>query len=175
MTLRPTTRYKKTNRRQSSRQVIEKSANTRMQTDHDHWTTELIIASKTEAGREVVDQILAEMRRRSWPEGDLFSVHLALEEAFANAIKHGNQMDETKSIEVHCQVGDDQITIGLKDEGNGFAPDHLPDPTLDENLSCPSGRGVMLMRSFMSVVSYNDAGNSVTMQKQRTTGSDDAE
>lgn len=146
-----------------------------MQTDHDPWTTELTIASKAEAGREVVDQILAEMQRRSWPDGDLFSVNLAIEEALANAIKHGNQMDETKSIEVHCLVDDDQVTVGLKDEGSGFAPDDLADPTLDENLACPSGRGVMLMRSFMSVVSYNDAGNSVTMQKQRTTGSDDAE
>ncbi|MCL4211472.1 MAG: ATP-binding protein [Phycisphaerales bacterium] len=54
------------------------------------------------------------------------------------------------------------------DEGSGFVPDAVPDPTLDENIVIPSGRGLMLMRAYMSEVCYNDRGNRVYLRYNRS-------
>ena len=139
-----------------------------MHTQNSAWMKETSIPSNTDAGRIVVEEILAEMRHKEWPEEDIFAVHLALEEALVNAIKHGNQLDESKQVHVDCRLSHDQLLVEIGDEGTGFAPDSLPDPTLDENLECPSGRGVMLMRGFMTEVDFNDVGNVVSMLKRRS-------
>lgn len=132
------------------------------------WQKNIRIPSNTDAGRALVEEVLAEARKREWPEDDLFGVHLALEEALVNAIRHGNQMDERKLVSIDCTVSAEQVAVQIADEGNGFDPNELPDPTLDENLECPSGRGVMLMRSFMDQVDFNHTGNAVSMRKNRS-------
>ncbi len=140
---------------------------TRMQT-RNTWTKDVRIPSDTEAGRAIVEEILAELRKRAWPEGDIFAVHLALEEAIVNAIKHGNQLDTDKMVEFQCRLGAEELCVRVADEGPGFDPNAVPDPTLDENLACPSGRGVMLMRGFMDTVEFNERGNAVQMTKRRS-------
>ncbi len=59
------------------------------------------------------------------------------------------------------------MRIIIEDEGNGFRPEDVPDPTEDENLEKPCGRGIMLMRAFLSVVEYNERGNRVVLEKNR--------
>ena len=98
---------------------------------------------------------------------DVFGVRLALEEALVNAIKHGNRMDPDKSVRIGCQVCDKQVRIEIEDQGSGFDVSDVPDPTEDENLEKPGGRGIMLMRSFMSTVEYNASGNRLVMTKLR--------
>lgn len=131
------------------------------------WCYERRISSDPAESRRVIALLLEELNRRNWGENDLFAVHLAFEEAMVNAIKHGNRKDASKSVQVACRLKLDRIEIQITDEGSGFDPDLVPDPTDDENLEIPSGRGMMLMRCFMTALQYNQKGNSVTMEKVR--------
>ena len=100
-------------------------------------------------------------------DGDLPDLQLALEEGLANAVKHGNQLNPAKQVKVECQLLDDcMIRVTIEDEGAGFNPEEVPDPTDFENLDKPSGRGIVLMRAFMDEVLYNDRGNQLTFCKR---------
>lgn len=138
---------------------------------HDHaWSWELddAIASETGAGRQLLETVLDQLGQHEWGEHDQFCVHLALEEALINAIRHGNRSDLSKRVFVRCKISTRKFWVEVQDEGPGFDPMDIPDPTEDENIEIPSGRGLMLMRSFMSIVQYNDVGNRVTMIKERS-------
>jgi serine/threonine-protein kinase RsbW len=128
------------------------------------------IASDTSLGRQIQERIIGLLEGRSYSDHDLFGVRLALEEALVNAIKHGNGMDPGKQVHVDCSFTDDRVTIVIEDEGTGFDVTEVPDPTIEENLDKPGGRGIMLMRSFMNQVEYNDAGNRLVLEKVRNTG-----
>jgi len=131
------------------------------------WTSSARIPSETQAGYPFVQQLLDQMKQNQWCERDIFGVHLAVEEALVNAIKHGNGYDADKLVEFTFQLSDDCVRVAITDEGAGFAPGDVPDPTDDDNLELPSGRGIMLMRNFMSNIEYNDRGNHVVMEKRR--------
>jgi serine/threonine-protein kinase RsbW len=103
-----------------------------------------------------------------YTERDVFSVRLALEEALVNAVKHGHRNDPHKTVRVRFQADAAQFLVEVQDEGPGFDPDGVPDPLSPENLERPGGRGVFLMRHYMTWVSFNDRGNCVTMCKRRT-------
>jgi len=87
--------------------------------------------------------------------GPLFVVNLAAEEALMNAIKHGHQLDARKVVIVTTCVSTSFFSMRIEDKGPGFNPEAVPDPTLEENLELPSGRGLMLMRTFMTRTAYN--------------------
>jgi serine/threonine-protein kinase RsbW len=129
---------------------------------------DITIPSDTAAGHDVQERIVGLLEQRGYPIRDVFSVRLALEEALVNAIKHGNGLDPAKSVRVHCDVGQDRVYVEIEDEGPGFVPDEVPDPTLDENIERPSGRGLMLIRSFMTSVEFNERGNLIRMEKGRS-------
>ena len=93
---------------------------------------------------------------------------MAMEEAVMNAIKHGNKRDPSKSVRVVITLSGNQFHACVTDEGEGFNPDAVPDPTLDENLEKTSGRGLMLMSNFIDVVKYNELGNSVELTKRKS-------
>lgn len=124
--------------------------------------------SDTQLARQFLEELLHNLTENGWPEEDTFGVHLATEEALMNAIKHGNQRDESKFVSFSYKVSPTSLWLEVTDEGQGFDPEAVPDPTLDENLEVPSGRGLMLMRTFMTSVTYNAKGNQVTMTKERT-------
>lgn len=94
-------------------------------------------------------------------------MRLSLEEAITNAIRHGNRQDPDKQVHVICRVDTSRIEVIVTDQGDGFDPDAVPDPTLEEFLERPSGRGVMLMRSYLSVCQYSDGGRRITMVRER--------
>ena len=125
------------------------------------------IPSDTSQGREIQEKIIALLEDRSFSERDLFGVRLALEEAIVNAIKHGNGMDASKQVHIDCTFQEDRVKIVIRDEGPGFDVQSVPDPTADENLDKPGGRGIMLMRSFMNRIEYNDSGNRIVLVKVR--------
>jgi serine/threonine-protein kinase RsbW len=131
------------------------------------WRRDHVIPSDTVAGRRVLDEMLAELEARHWCLHDVFAVHLAIEEALVNAIKHGNHSDPDKHVRVRCRMSPDLIRVEISDEGPGFDPDVLPDPTNPDRLECPGGRGVMLMKAFMSRVEYGGRGNRVLLEKRR--------
>ena len=132
------------------------------------FTRELVVPSDLSAVRPIQDDIETALQASRFGETDLFAVKLAVEEALVNAIKHGNQMDPTKTVRVRYGVADDTFTIGITDEGSGFNPADLPDPTDDWNIEKPCGRGVLLIRSFMTSVDFVGRGNEVVMTKARS-------
>ncbi len=135
------------------------------------WAIEESIPSDASEGRRIMEAILHTLEEHKWDEQDVFGVHLSLEEALVNAIKHGNKYAEDKQVHIICKLSDQHIWMEITDEGPGFIPEEVPDPTEDENLEVPTGRGIMLMRNFMSVVNYNETGNKVTLAKERTNAS----
>ena len=118
-----------------------------------------------EQGYRVADALLEELQSNGFPEVAVFAVRLAVEEALNNAIRHGNGLDPEKTAELVYEVTKEQVDIRVRDEGPGFDYRQVPDPTLDENLDKPTGRGLMLMRAYMDVVEYNDKGNELHMVK----------
>jgi serine/threonine-protein kinase RsbW len=131
------------------------------------WSIEEVIPSKRGAGRHVIEEVLERLSRHRWSSHDIFGVRLALEEAIVNAIKHGNGSDANKLVRVVCKVSQERFWVEVADEGRGFDPADVPDPTDPARLDAPNGRGIMLMKNYMNRVEYNDRGNIVTMEKQR--------
>jgi serine/threonine-protein kinase RsbW len=126
---------------------------------------DLVIASDPAEARSVQEQIEQLLQAGQVPDRDVFCIKLALEEALVNAIKHGNQFDRTKKVYVSYRLLADRFEVAVSDDGPGFDPSDVPDPTAVENLERPCGRGLMLMRHYMSEVAYNPRGNGVTMSR----------
>lgn len=131
------------------------------------WQRTIILPSERGSSRLVTDDLLDQLGRHGWSQEDIFGIHLAAEEALVNAAVHGNKLDASKQVHVECHVSPDLVRLTITDEGAGFDPEAVPDCTLAERLECPNGRGVMLMRSFMTRVEYNAKGNSVVLEKRR--------
>jgi serine/threonine-protein kinase RsbW len=131
------------------------------------WQCDRTIPSDTTVGRQVLDELLEQLALQNWPPRDMFGVNLAVEEAIVNAVIHGNGRDASKHVRVRCRVSPTKVCVEITDEGKGFNPDKLPDPTSACRIGCPNGRGVMLMRAFMSRVQFLAPGNHVVLEKDR--------
>lgn len=136
------------------------------------WRREIDLPSERGASRLITEDLLEQLGNHGWSPSDIFSIHLAAEEAIVNGIVHGNQLDPAKKVHVSCLVSPELVRIEVTDEGAGFDPASVPDCTLEERLDVPSGRGVMLMRSFMTRIEYNATGNSVVLEKKRAPAED---
>ena len=137
----------------------------------DH-NAEVTIASDLAEARRVQEQIEQALQACAFSEHDIFAIKLALEEALVNAIKHGNQMDTDKQVFVTYRVTRDRFEVRITDEGDGFNPEDVPDPTAIENIERACGRGLLLMRGFMTEVTYHGKGNSVSMAKTKGAATD---
>jgi len=115
--------------------------------------------------RCVEEQILSKCRAAGFGEHDLFAIKLAVEEALVNACKHGNKLNADKQVKVRFRVTPQRAEIVIEDQGAGFKPSDVPDPTACENLTVPHGRGILLMRAYMSNVVFSPSGNKVTLIK----------
>ena len=142
-----------------------------MPDSHDETVT---IPSDTSLAADVQERIVALLEQHEYSMRDVFSMRLAIEEAIVNAIKHGNKRDLDKTVQISWSVDAERVLVTVEDEGPGFVIQDVPDCTADENLDKPSGRGIMLMKSFLTAVVYNEKGNRVTLVKQRDTGSESA-
>jgi serine/threonine-protein kinase RsbW len=130
-------------------------------------TRSVVVSSTPSAVVEVFNQIQPGLQANNFSEEDIFAIHLSLEEAFINAVKHGNKMEPSKAVKVDYSIEPDKIEICMTDEGEGFDPEVIPDPRYGDNLYKPAGRGMLLMRSFMDVLEYNKKGNSLRMIRYR--------
>lgn len=112
-------------------------------------------------------EILRALARWGYDADTTFGIKLALEEALTNAVKHGNCNDASKRVTVGYYVDARRAVLMVRDEGEGFCPAAVPDPTTDDNLERPNGRGLMLMHAYMTKVLFNQRGNEVWLLKER--------
>ena len=124
------------------------------------------IADAEAVEREVLDVA----RQFGYGESARFGIRLALQEAISNAFRHGNCNDADKTVTVDVRIDHDRVQLDVADEGCGFDPDCVPDPTADENLERPCGRGIALMRAFMTCVEFRPPGNRVHLTYNRHHG-----
>lgn len=102
-------------------------------------------------------------------EEDQHKIEMAVHESMINAVWHGNKSDPSKQVWLRFQIYHDRLEISIRDQGSGFDPAKLPDPLAPENLLNVSGRGVLLMRTFMDefrVESTRGSGTVVTLVKR---------
>ena len=109
------------------------------------------------------ERLMRDMSALGFPAKDLFGTRLALHEAVVNALKHGHGSDITQAVSIRYSLTPERIVLEVEDQGPGFNPSAVPNPTAAENLEKPNGRGILLMRSFMSLVRYSERGNRVTL------------
>ena len=133
----------------------------------EYFAADVVIHSDLGEAHVLAAQVEDALHACHYVEHDIFSIRLALEEALVNAIKHGNQLDPDKRVSVSYQISPERFDIRITDEGEGFNPEEVPDPTLPENIEKGCGRGVFLIREFMHEVIYHGRGNVVTMSKLR--------
>ena len=88
---------------------------------------------------------------------------VGLTEALSNAMLYGNGSDPQKRVRVEVDIKVEEVAVRVTDQGSGFDPTTVPDPTLPDNISKTGGRGIFLMRALMDEVRFNDQGNSVTL------------
>jgi serine/threonine-protein kinase RsbW len=108
-------------------------------------------------------------------EDAVYWINMAVRESVANAVEHGNKYDPDKSVEITFVLAIEQLTITVRDYGEGFDPSDLPDPLDPLNLLNPAGRGILYMRTFMDEVAYQrhpGGGMLVTMAKRRPTSAE---
>lgn len=115
----------------------------------------------------LIEQILDDLTELGWEKSDLFGVHMALEESISNAVRHGNKEDPAKQVHIECQLSPSRFWARICDEGEGYDPETVPDCCSPENLEVPRGRGLALIRAYMSSVEYADNGNCLMMEKKR--------
>ena len=126
---------------------------------------EVVIQSDYESGQSIVERIMEEVSQAGFSTRDQFGIRLSVDEAVTNAIKHGNRLSPDKKVRIEFRRSEVGVRIEIEDEGDGFRPQDVPDCTLDENLDCPTGRGLMLMREFMTRIEYSEKGNRVVLEK----------
>ena len=115
----------------------------------------------------VGDGVTELLTNQDWPEDEVMKVELALQEALANAIRHGCKNDPTKKVQ--CSVNFDaagELVIVIRDPGPGFDVSAVPNPLEGTNVLKPSGRGVFLINELMDTVEFSDQGRQVMMRKQ---------
>jgi serine/threonine-protein kinase RsbW len=132
-------------------------------------TTELKLPSRIEAVAEAAAAVAGFVGRSGIDENAAFGIDMAVREAVTNAVLHGNKQDESKFVAVSLKASEASLEIKVHDEGPGFNPELVPDPTEEENLMKTSGRGIFFMRTFMDEVEWlirPEGGTTVTMLKK---------
>jgi serine/threonine-protein kinase RsbW len=128
-----------------------------------------VIANTREDIERAETFLMDALGRHRYPEAARFAVRLSLEEALVNAFKHGHrELPPESTVNLALLIDTKRIQIDVVDQGPGFNPADVPDPTLDENLDKPSGRGLLLMRAYMTSLEHIGRGNHLRMVFHRS-------
>lgn len=128
---------------------------------------ELQFPSDPALAQQIHADLLSKLKDHRFSDKVVLGIKLAVEEALVNAIKHGNQLDRAKQVRVRYRVDALEFVIEVEDEGPGFKPSDVPDPTAPENLDRPCGRGLLLMRHYMTECDFVHPGNVCRMRRVR--------
>jgi anti-sigma regulatory factor (Ser/Thr protein kinase) len=133
------------------------------------------VKSRIDALETSVDEIMKSVRQLPCATGDLDDVELALTEALANAIVHGNQQDPNKSVQIcgGCERSGD-LVLAITDEGAGFDHNLVPDPTSGENLLSKHGRGLLVISHVMDSMQFRLGGRQLIMRKRNQAPTDES-
>ena len=117
---------------------------------------------------KVTDGVMHVLKEKNWAEEDIMAVELALQEAVANAIRHGCRNDPTQQLQCSVTCDDSgEVVIVVRDPGSGFDHTAVPDPLDPGNMLKPSGRGIFLINGLMDEVRFADGGRELQMRKKR--------
>lgn len=133
-------------------------------------TTELSLPSRIDTVAAAAAALAEFLSRLGISEDAAFGIDMAVREAVTNAVLHGNRQAENKAVEIILKSSPDAVEISVHDQGPGFDPERVPDPTAKENILKASGRGIFFMRSFMDEVDWlirPGGGTTVRMLKRR--------
>jgi serine/threonine-protein kinase RsbW len=133
-------------------------------------TTELSLPSRIETVATAAAAVAEFIGRYGISDDAAFGIDMAVREAVTNAVLHGNRQDENKTVDIVLKSSPDAVEISVHDQGPGFNPEEVPDPTANENILKASGRGIFFMRTFMDEVDWlirPEGGTTVRMLKRR--------
>ncbi len=133
-------------------------------------TQALTLASRIDSVAEAATAAAEVANRLGFGDEAMFGIDMAVREAVANAVVHGNNQAENKQVEVTFTDSSDELMISVRDEGAGFDLEAVADPTAEQNLMKASGRGILFMQNFMDTIEYArhpKGGTIVRMTKRR--------
>ncbi|MBK7394252.1 MAG: ATP-binding protein [Chloracidobacterium sp.] len=131
-----------------------------------HENIEFELPSALSLMHIVLEYLLKRVEKLGVINPEQSNLFVALDEAFVNAVKHGNKFDAQKLVRITAEVSKQEAKFTIEDEGEGFDVKNIPDPLDPENLFKTSGRGVLFIYNIMDEVQYNDRGNRLTMVKK---------
>lgn len=132
--------------------------------------TELSLPSRIDTVAKAAAAVAEFLSRSGISDDAAFGIDMAVREAVTNAVIHGNRQDDNKTVDVTLKSSPDTVEISVHDQGPGFNPEDVPDPTAAENILKASGRGIFFMRTFMDEVNWlirPEGGTTVRMVKRR--------
>ena len=125
----------------------------------------MILPSAPSSSPELQKILRRQLADAGVDEDAAMRICIAANEAVINAVEHGNQRDHSKHIRADWTIEADRVELSIEDEGDGFRPENVPDPTLPENILNVCGRGLYLIRGAVDEVRHNSRGNRITMIK----------
>ncbi|MEQ1922011.1 MAG: ATP-binding protein [Pyrinomonadaceae bacterium] len=131
-----------------------------------HENIEFELPSAISLMHIVLEYLLKRVEKLGVINPEQSNLFVALDEAFVNAVKHGNKFDAQKLVRITAEISKVEAKFTIEDEGEGFDVKNIPDPLDPENLFKTSGRGVLFIYNIMDEVQYNDRGNRLTMVKK---------
>jgi serine/threonine-protein kinase RsbW len=131
-----------------------------------HESIEFELPSSISPMHIVLEYLMKRVEKLGVVKAEQSNLFIALDEAFVNAVKHGNKFDSQKLIRITAEVSRHEARFTIEDEGEGFDVNAIPDPLDPENLFKTSGRGVLFIYNIMDEVKYNERGNRLTMVKR---------
>lgn len=131
-----------------------------------HERIEFELPSAISTMHSILEYLMKRVEKLGVVNAEQSNLFIALDEAFVNAVKHGNKFDNTKLVKVSSDVSVKEARFTVEDEGDGFDVNAIPDPLDPNNLFKTSGRGVLFIYNIMDEVVYNERGNRLTMVKK---------
>jgi len=131
-----------------------------------HENIEFELPSALSLMHIVLEYLIKRVEKLGVIKSEQSNLFVALDEAFVNAVKHGNKFDAAKNVRITAQVSKQEARFTIEDEGEGFDVNSIPDPLDPMNLFKTSGRGVLFIYNIMDEVKYNERGNRLTMVKR---------
>ena len=131
-----------------------------------HEKIEFELPSAISPMHSILDYLLKRVEKLGVINPEQSNLFVALDEAFVNAVKHGNKFNNQKLVRITAELSSKEASFTVEDEGEGFDVNSIPDPLDPENLFKTSGRGVLFIYNIMDEVKYNERGNRLTMVKK---------